>query len=1095
MSTQDWPPTPSFKIFTSNRLEILAEALASVLSEAPASPMNQEIIIVQSRGMERWVSAELAKRHGICANVCFPFPNAFVDDVFSKVLHLPLSDRAFSPNTMTWKILALLPTLVKREEFESLNHYLGTHPKPLKTFQLATQVAHTFDQYLTYRPEMVLRWQEGLDHHWQAVLWRAVVKDLEKEHRPARAKAFFDTVKRKPSPSSGLPARVSVFGISVLPRFHMEVLAAVSHMTEVFLFLMNPCRQYWGDIVSEWEIRRATDRTGGKDMALEDLYLEKGNSLLASMGKMGRDFFDLVNEFPCEESSLFEDPTDGTLLSLIQSDILNLQEAGVSGTGKRVIRAEDESIRIHVCHSPMREIEVLYDQLLHMFEQDPDLEPKDVLVMTPDIEAYAPYIGAVFDVPVNKARRFPFNLADRSARRESPVVEAFLSLLELCGTRFKASEVMAVLESAPVRARFSLSEPDLEKIRTWIAETRIRWGIDAENRKDLGLPATRENTWAAGLERLILGYALPGHGEHAFQDILPYDPIEGADTLILGRFMDFVDRLVTLIRPLAEPRSLASWSRTLSQIIDTFLDTDDDSADEHPLLRNTVLALGEMEQDADFHALVDISVIKAYLTRCLETESVGFGFMAGGITFCAMLPMRSIPFKVICLVGMNADAYPRESRQLGFDLIARHPRPGDRSRRDDDRYLFLESLLSARSRLHISYVGQDIQDNTPIPPSVLVSELMDYIEQGFEIPGCAIVDHLITKHRLQPFSPVYFSKDAKLFSYCEQYKHAAQALLEGPHQNGPFISKGISTPETRWKHVSVGDLCQFFGNPARFLMNRRLGIYLDPQGPILEDAEAFSVTGLDRYHLEQALLERSLSAQDLKGFRRVVWAAGQLPHGTVGTCLYDSISQAIERFSEQTAPYIPVPLPAPLAVDLDMGGFRITGHLHGVGPKGLVQYRYAVLKGKDRVSLWIRHLVLNCLKQHRVCRASMLVGLHKTARGRSWVGWQYPPLPDARKRLQELLEIYWDGLTRPLPFFSESSWAYADQLVERKLPEDQALIAAWKQWWGDDWRPGERQNPYYQLCFEGTDPLGPEFTALAIQILSPIMANQKKAAS
>jgi exodeoxyribonuclease V gamma subunit len=1083
---------PTLKLYNSNRLEVLAEALSEVLRTPLASPLDQEIIVVQSKGMERWLSMALASHHGICANTRFPFPNTFVYEIFQKVLQDLPDDQFFAPNFLTWKIMGFLPSLIMQPGFESLRNYLGDRRGQVKEFQLSERIAYTFDQYLTYRPEMIIRWESGDDDQWQAMLWRKLVKETDKCHWAARTNQLLKTIKKFTGKAKALPERVSVFGISALPPLHVHIFAGLSQLTQVNLFLMNPCKEYWGDIVSDWEIKRTVDRETSQDLGSEELHLEKGNSLLASMGTLGRDFFDLVNGFNCEEVPLFEEPGENCLLLCLQSDILNLRDSGANSDAKRRGLKDDTSIQIHACHSPMREMEVLHDQLLYMFEQDPTLLPKDVLVMTPDIEKYAPYIEAVFDVPADEAERFPFNLADRSARKESQVVDAFLSILELFGSRFQASQVMAVLELRAVYERFDLSEADLELIRTWVAETRIRWGINSQSREKLGLPGFSENTWKVGLERLLLGYAMPGGGEHMFEGVLPYDHVEGGEALILGRFLEFQRSLFAHVTSLDEPRTLLAWSQTLTELIEAFILSDEDTEHEIQILRRIVNSLRSMEEIAPFDEEVDVSVIKAYLGRCLEKEGVGFGFMAGGITFCAMLPMRSIPFKVICLVGMNGDAYPRESRQLGFDLMAQHPRSGDRSRRHDDRYLFLEAILSARNKLYISHIGQSTQDNTPIPPSVLVSELMDYVEQHFEIPDRSILDRIVTKHRLQAFSPKYFKKDEELFSYSEVNKVAAQAIAGKRDKRVPFISRTLPHPEDEWKKVTLGDLCRFFRNPTKFLINKRLGMYLEAGASALDDSEYFNIHGLEKYALEQALVERRFSGESLARFHRLARAAGQLPHGTVGACLYENMASEVKRFVEQTEPYIEKVKPAPLEVDLQVSDFRITGRLDGVCPERLVQYRFARVKCKDRLSLWINHLVLNCLKADHGVSTSLLVGLHNRAGKPQWAAWEYLPVEDSEKHLKQLIRIYWDGLSRPVHFFPESSWTYAQLLVGKKKTEEEAMRGAHKSWLGDDYHRGERDDSYYHFCFEGTQPLDSEFRTLAMEILWPLMASQQE---
>ncbi|MCD6298135.1 MAG: exodeoxyribonuclease V subunit gamma, partial [Deltaproteobacteria bacterium] len=894
---------PGLKLFTSNRLEILADKLAELLSQPLASPLDAEVIVVQSRGMERWVSMQLASRQGICANLRFPFPNSFVQDVFKRVLS-DLPERSpFDPEIITWRIMKLLPSCIARPGFEDPGAYLKDDGDRLKRLQLSERIADTIDQYLLFRPQMIFDWEKGKENHWQAQIFRELIKECGKGHRAALGKELLKAIKGSPSRLNGLPERVAVFGISALPRFHIQIFSAISLFTEVNLFLMNPCREYWGDIVSEWEMKRKMFVKGGKDLTLEELHLEKGNSLLGSMGALGRDFFDLINETDVEEFACFEDHNEDNLLSFIKSDILNLRDAEQRSDNKKVVDEKDASVQVHSCHSPMREMEVLNDRLLDMFEKDPDLSPEDVLVMTPDIEEYTPYIRAVFDVPADDKRKIPFTIADRSVRRESEIIDTFLAILDLSGSRFVASQVMAVLESPAVRRRFDIEEAHLDLVQRWVLDTRIRWGIDGQSRADMGLPCFSENTWRAGLARLLLGYAMPGRDENMFCGILPYDYLEGSDAPVLGRFTEFIELLIRHVTSLGSPRTLSEWARTLRELLEDFFMPDETTEREMQVIRGILSDLAGIKEITAFDEKIDINVIKWHLGHCLEREGFGSGFISGGVTFCAMLPMRSIPFKVICLVGMNNDAYPRQSKPLSFDLMAQKPQKGDRSRRDDDRYLFLEVILSTRKTLYISHVGQGIRDNSLVPPSVLVSELLDYIDQGFEIPGKSILASIVTKHRLQPFSPEYFKKNEELFSYSRENLRIAQGMMEDRREPVPFISRVLSNlaPE-EWKTVDLGDLCTFFGNPAKFLLERRLRVYLGERASILKEREAFDINGIEKYLLEEHLMKLRLKGRNLKDLLPSTRAGGLLPHGTVGECTYEVISSGVEGFVEKIAP-------------------------------------------------------------------------------------------------------------------------------------------------------------------------------------------------
>ena len=1090
------PPRPpsGFRLHTSNRLEVLAEVLARVLARPLSSPLAQETIVVQSNGMARWLSLQLAERHGICANCAFPFPNAFISGIFRRILPGIPDVSPFDPGSLTWRIMKRLPDLMGKAAYAAIDNYLENDLGGLKRFQLSERIADLFDQYLLFRPDMIFRWESGRETGWQADLFRDLEKETGKDHRAALGRRLLEALRTsRPAPGT-LPERVSIFGISALPRFHMEIFSAISAYTEVNLFLMNPCREYWGDILSRHEIRRTFQKAAEKDAVSPGmLYLDRGNPLLASMGTLGRDFFDLVSEFPLEETARFEDPGEETLLSMIQSDILDLRDPQADAE-KRMLRPGDASIQIHSCHGPMREMEVLHDRLLDMFEKDPALRPADVLVMAPDIELYAPYIQAVFDAPGKDETRIPFSVADRNIRSRSGIAAAFLSILDLRKTRFGASRVLAILDTGAVRRRYGLSAQDMDTVTRWVTETRIRWGMDGASRRRRGLPGFHENTWRAGLDRLFLGYALPGGEERMLKGILPYDHIEGADVRVLGRFAEFLDQLLTRVSGLDRPRPPDRWADTLREMLEAFFPEENETENERQAIRSILNDLSRIiDPDvAGFDRDVHIEVIRYHLGRRLEKEGLGTGFLGGGITFCAMLPMRSIPFKVICLVGMNHSAYPRQSRPPDFDLIAAHPRSGDRSRRDDDRYLFLEALLSARDTLYISHVGRDIRDNSPVPPSVLVSELTDYIEEAFRTPDGPILDHVTTTHRLQGFSPAYFSGEGDLFSYREEHLLAARAMVRERKPPKPFLDAGLPEPAGEgWRTLSLDDLCAFFKNPARYLLRKRLGILLREAPPVTEDREVFEMAGLDRFQVEARLMAGVLRGRAPEDLFPPAMASGRLPHGTVGKCVFDEMSRGVEDFSLRVRAHAGGrPLEA-LDVDLSIGGFRLTGQLRDIRSERWVLYRYARIRPADRLGTWIRHLCLNMIRPAGYPGTTLLAGLEGKKDDRAWAAWEYPPVEEAGEILHDLLDVYWRGLRMPLHFFPEASWAYVRAVSQGKGTED-ALGRARNTWLGSAFSRGESEDPSYDLCFREIDPVDEEFMEISNRVFTPLLARQRE---
>ncbi len=1089
---------PGLYLYTSNHLEILVEQLAQIVKEPLLSPLAPEVIVVQSRGMERWVSLELARYNGICANCVFPFPNAFLQNLFKIIIPDLPQDSLFEPGVMSFKIMQILPHLLNRSNFINLRTYLKDDMNHLKLFQLSNRIADTFDQYLVFRPEMIFSWEAGSEENlrensWQADLWRELVRGKEKLHRAWLRKALFDQIADMPEASAELPRRVSVFGISYLPPFHLQTFAAISRLIQVNLFVLNPCMEYWSDVVSDREMRKIKRQYSQRELATDDLHLERGNRLVASLGILGRDFLVQISEFECEIFEQFEDVSCNNLLNCVQSDILHLQDrgkfdhqdAGIKPAKNHSIKNQkshsllesDTSIQIHSCHSPLREMEVLYDNLLAMFEEDPDLLPKDIIVMTPDIELYSPYVHIVFDVQTENAKRISYSIADQSVKRESRFIEGFLSILDLKTSRFGVTQVLGLLEFPGIRKKFDLSESDIKEVEHWVREVNIRWGIDASSRRKLGLPGFCENTWKAGIQRLLLGYAMPGSEECLFKEILPYDHIEGTEIRVLGRFLEFLENLFLCRDNLEKPKSLSNWHSDLLSILNQFFLPDEDTEQEIQFIRGILDDLTRLEDLSEYREKIDLDVLRSYLDDQLGKNSFGYGFLKGGVTFCAMLPMRSIPFKVICLVGMNSEAFPRDFKTWGFDLIAKHPRPGDRSRRNDDKYLFLEAIISARKKLYMSYVGQSIQDNTRTPPSTLVSELIDTLEEGFGLSE----EQLVVQHRLQPFNPAYFQQETQLFSYSRENLLAANCLNDQKDIQ-PFISTKLSAPEDAWKHIDIEHLCAFYSNPAKFILQQRLGIFLDEETLMIDDRENFNLDGFQKYRIGQDLVKRRQTGSNLRDDLSIQTAKGALPHGNVGRYFYNELSQEADSFICKVEKYTKDKQADDTEFYFDIKGFHFSGKLTGIHNHGLVRMRYANKKAKDFLSSWIHHLVLCSLMDDRLSPKTTLLCKDST--------WEFRSVDDSKKILEYLVSLFWQGLFKPVPLFPESSYEYARQLMIKKKTPQAALKAANASWVGNEFRRGESQDPHFKLCFRKIMQLSENnFQELAEKVFFPLLAH------
>jgi exodeoxyribonuclease V gamma subunit len=1061
------------RIYTSNRMERLVEALAGVVARPLASPFTAELIVVQSKGMQRWLAMELARRFGVWANCTYPFPNSLIWQLFRAVLPEVPDTSPFSPEVLAWRIMDLLPGLLSRKEFGPLRTYLAGDRDGLKRFQLAQRIADTFDQYTLFRPDTLLAWEGGgeadPEGDWQAVLWRELSADDTGRHRGRLKEEFCRQAAGAPA-GSGMPERISVFGISYLPGYHMDILAAAARTTDVHLFLLSPTSEYWADIVSDREMARRTPE--------ERLLRIAGNPLLASLGRLGRDFSDTVveiGEVAAAQEDLYEEPAGTLLLQAVQADILHL--AGEGEGEIRPVDPEDRSIRIHSCHTPLREVEVLHDNLLDLLERLDGLTPRDIVVMTPDIEGYAPYIATVFEGCQDPSRRIPFSIADRSLTSEGEVAAVLLKLVALPASRLTLPQLFDILEASPVCRRFDLDEAELETVRGWLEETRVRWGMDEEDRARLGLPGYRENSWQAGLDRLLLGYAMPDEGGRLFNDMLPFDEMEGTAAETLGKLAEFIDRVAELARRLTTPRTPVGWRDALRTLLGEFILADDDSARELAAVSGVVDELGDLAEKAGFTEQVGLDVVRAWLTTRLGREEKGLGFMTGGVTFCAMLPMRSIPFRVVALIGMNDGAFPRQSRPPGFDLISRHPRRGDRSLRDEDRYLFLESLLSARDCLYMSYVGQSVRDNSELPPSVLVSELLDAIDRGMTTgEGGKPSRLLVTKHRLQAFSPAYFEAGSRLFSYSGENCTALVDRRAHPWAPAEFLSSDLPAPPAEWRELSLPSLLRFFDNPCRFLLENRLGIRLADAATPLEEREPFGIGGLDAYALRQEILERTLAGEDAGDYLPVARCLGVLPPARHGEELFAAAVKEVDVFSANLRQRMGAggPLP-PLDVSLELGGFRLRGRLDRIWPDRMIRYRCARLKARDQVRAWIEHLVLNTVQAQGYPRESLLF-MGDGAR-------TFAPVDDAAGILGTILGLYGEGLVRPLRFFPASAMAYSHK-------ESWDLDRARKRWTGEFNVAGEGEDQYFRLCFGEVDPFDDEFERVSRALLEPLLRHQ-----
>ena len=1134
--------TPGFMVLHGNRLEDLRDLLTQFVQSQPLPPLVAEVILVQSNGMKHWLEMALADDGalGICAATRLELPSGYLWQVYRSVLganavpqHMP-----FDKSSLIWRLVRLLPALAASNPmYAPLARYLGEYTDGRKLYQLALQVADVLDGYQSYRADWLSDWAQGeaghdilrnhrgepsvLDstHAWQAQLWRDLRADIGPELAEAsRASVhaqFMTQLKAQVAHSQatgervpGLPPRLVVFGISSLPMQTVEALAELGQVCQVLMLVQNPCQYFWGDIVEGHDQLRVQVRRRQTAKRMETGPMDKGalhtatHPLLASWGKQGRDYLHLLDDFDRVENyqqrltrvDVFVDPAEGpepaSQLHQLQSAILNLQPL----PDAPVVLEDDHSITLMTTHNAQREVEVLHDQLLAWFDADPSLHPRDVMVMVPDMAAFAPHIQAVFGrFTPRQPRHIPYALADTTPR-QSPLVQALDQLLSLPQSRVSLADWLGLFEVSAVRHRFGLSEADVEQLKTWLAQAGVRWGLDATHRRAWGLPqgvqGMDQNTWAFGLRRLLLGYAV-GATAGPWGDTLPQTGLSGLDAPLISALLDWVDAASETLQALSGDKTPEQWGHVLTDLVERFFLASDDAEDR--LIQRCLAPLDVWLQaceDARLDTPLSLDVVRAHWLTQIEEGGLHQRFFGGGVQFGSLMPMRSIPFKAICLLGMNDGDYPRQNAARDFDLMGTSWRAGDRSRREDDRYLFLEALLSARQHLYISWQGHRATDNTEQPPSVLVAQLIDYLHAGWTPPVQP------RQQPLQPFSPSYFLQGSPFNTYDQEWARVHEPQGSPSPATG---EPGATTPaRPAPTALTLADLKQLVRQPVEVFFKTRLQVRLDALDELEQIEEPFSLNGLENYHAGQALIE----ADDLQAALTRLALSGQLPMAAFGTRtaaeLQTKAQVVLERKAAWTLRY-PLPLPAQ-SIELNVGGITLTGTLEGLRSSDraapgadwlqLSQRVGAVLEGQKEAqtarchvvtALWVHHLA--------ACASGMpLTSVQLGLDGQ--VVFQPLTPATALPLLQRLVQVYRAAWERPLPVGCKTAWAYlqaqaqADRLAisqpdkEPKDPHEAAQTA-----FDGGHHAGERsESAYLARAFDRYEDIEDELPGWAAEL-------------
>ena len=1080
----------SFFLHESNDLLTLARRLADTLfaGSASADPFAEETVVVPDQGLARWLRLAIADLSGFCPSIDLPYPGAFLYRyVFDPMMAVPVitpctdeADLPFAPATVEWRIHMLLSRLEQEPDFNRVRAF--TSGDAFRRWQLAGRLTRLFDRYMTYRPDLLSEWERGRnpakgeDAAWQARLWKGLV-DLDKgtvRHFSGLYQCFIETTAGQEAPAFLRPLlakrRVCYFGISSLPPAHLDVLTRLVRIDgfDLHFFALNPCREEWSDAQSlKAQLRDHATLVKAVGPQLAPNYQTRSNPLLGSLGRSGREFFSLLLAYDdVIEDRVFTVPDAPHVLATIQRGILD----NVAPETKQAFDPADRSLTVHACHSPMREVEVLHDQLLTLFRDLPGLAPRDIGVYMPDVETYAPYIDAVFGrTHPGMPGHIPYSVADKALSHTVEECQTFLSLLTVATSRFKASEVLGLLQNAPIRERFRLAEQDIPRIGSLLSVANLAWGLDAAFCEKQGAAPTYANTWQFALDRLILGAAMQDVSGDApplslgENHCIPLPEAEGSASVI-GCLADFMAALAELHEHCASEteRACDDWRDVLADALARFFTSDEHAPYGVILLRQTLDRFSRYTAHADCGQLkVPFAVVRAWLNEQLSGSSGSERFVIGNVTFSRFLPMRNVPARVVCLLGMNDGAFPRNTPRLSFDLMDRRTgsRLGDRQTRDEDRYAFLEALFAARERFVITYTGQSQKDNKPLPPSVLVSELLDAADSAFAFPpSSAVAQTLTVQHPLHPFSPEYFKRekpDPRLISFSETYHNVAARLDTEPTRPAPPQGDAnAAAPNV----IQLDDLVAFFRSPCKFYYTRKLNVTLEQRSDELpDDEERLDPNKLDEYTIKGdllAALEKD-GAPDTADHLRERWEIeGRLPTSS-GHLIAEAEDEIRVLLKNKATLNLGAPRDKHLIDIVLDNDIRLQGSLSTLHTNdALLFMRPASEKAKDTVIAWFHHLT--------ACADGLAVTTHGVYK-KSRTGYApfAPLMPEtARHNLTVLADLFVEGMRQPLCF---------DPAIGQKLADGKTASDA--DWIGSSFVPGSGVDIYLRRTFGDTLPI------------------------
>ncbi len=1076
------------------RPDHLAAALGELLATPLEDPFSEEVVVVPAKGVERWLTQRLSHRlgvapgrsDGVCAGVRFLNPRSLVSLLLDRG-----RDDPWDPDRLVWPLLAGIDASLDEPWCAALAAHLGHHltgeeqaMRRDRRYSVARRLAGLFSSYAVQRPQLVTDWREGRltdgaghdladDLVWQAHLWLRLLDRVEADPPDVR---WADTVARLEAGDDALdlPGRLSLFGHTRLPATEVRLLRALATSREVHLWLPQPSAALWEALGGVGGVIAREDDTSA---TLVD------HPLLASLGRDSRELRRTLDGAALDEPTVpsAEEPAT-SLLALLQHDLRANHAPTADERADRVHHRADRSLQVHACHGAARQVDVLREVLVGLLADDPSLEPRDILVMCPDIEAFAPLISAGFgladvvtdiDGGGHPAHRLRVRLADRALTSTNPLLAVAASLVELAGGRVAASDVLDLAAHPACRLRFGFTDDDLDRITTWVGQSGIRWGLDGAQRSRFEMSGFEHNTWRAGLDRILLGVAMSGDDHRHLGRGLPVDDVGSGDIDLVGRLAEMLDRLGDCLADLAAAEEVAGWMKVLTSGVRALTAVDDDVAWQVPQLERELALAAHSSAGAEAVPL-RLADVRALLASRLGGRPTRANFRTGTLTVCTMVPMRSVPHRVVCLVGLDDGVFPRTTVLDGDDVLARRPLTGERDARSEDRQLLLDALLAATDHVVITYTGANEHSGAARPPAVPLGEILDAADRTMAAP---VRDAILVHHPLQPYDPKNLVPDALVdegkhrpFSFDSDALAGARASV-GERVSPPRL---LAEPlaERAPGDVSLAELIAFFTHPVRSFLRQRLDVSTPLTPDELSDAIPIELDNLEVWGVGDRLLRELLAGQEASAVMLAEQLRGTLPPGQLAALALRDVVTESQKLLDRTAA---LRVGAARSVDIDVdlgGGRRLSGTVSGLhGPK-LVSVGYSRLKPKQRLTSWITLLALSAARPDESYTAHA-VGREKSGPKRALAG----PLDHrAIDWLRQLVELRDRGLREPLALPIATSAAWAEGHLRELMGDDVSPAFLARRSWETDPHnafgiEGEDADAYHRRAYGDSAPL------------------------